>query len=146
MLKVSTKTTYAIKALIDLAKGAQEKPERLSAVAQRQRIPLPFLEQIFAKLKKAGLVLSIRGPQGGYQLAKPPHEVALSDIVIALEGPLQPVLCSQPENRSAQCHEVEGCLSRLICNELDGELFKILKKNTLGLLAGEAIRLQTRKI
>jgi Rrf2 family protein len=139
---MSTKSTYALKALIDLARFSSTKPERLSNIAERQQIPLPYLEQIFSKLKKAGLVEAIRGPQGGYKLSRPVNEISLADIVTVLEGPLQPVMCSHPEKRSSTCHDVEGCLSRIVCSELDGALHQILKKNTLGSLCGEANKLQ----
>ena len=142
MMKVSTKSTYAIKALIDLAQHAPDQPERLNVIAERQGIPLPYLEQIFSKLKKGGVVQSVRGPQGGYQLCKSPDDVSLADIVMILEGPIEPVMCSQPEKKSSTCHEVEGCVSRMVCNELDGALVTILKKNTLRNLCGEASRLK----
>jgi Rrf2 family protein len=142
MIKMSTKSTYALKALIDLARFSPTKPERLSNIAERQNIPLPYLEQIFSKLKKAGLVQAVRGPQGGYQLARSTENINLEDIVSTLEGPLQPLLCSQPEQRSSTCHDVEGCLSRLLCNELDGAVHLILKNNTLARLCGEADKLQ----
>jgi len=142
MIKMSTKSTYALKALIDLARFSSTKPERLSNIAARQRIPLPYLEQIFSKLKRAGLVQAMRGPQGGYKLSRPVNDISLADIVTSLEGPLEPILCSQPEMKSSTCHEVEGCLSRLVCNELDGAVHHILKKNTLGSLCGEANKIQ----
>ena len=140
MLKVSTKSTYAIRALTDLARQSVERPVRVSTIAERQGIPLPFLEQIFSKLRKAGLIEAVRGPQGGYKLSRTPDAITLAEIISVLEGPLEPVLCSMPENRSPQCHDVEGCVSRTLCNELDGALFGILEKNTLGSLVGQAER------
>jgi Rrf2 family cysteine metabolism transcriptional repressor len=146
MMKVSTKSTYAIKAMIDLAQSSRERPVRLPAIAERQGIPLPYLEQIFSRLKNAGLVQAIRGPQGGYQLSKDPHEITLAQVVTILEGPIEPVFCSQPQNRSDHCHDTEGCVSRIICNELDGAVFSILTQNTLGKLVGEAERLKSRPV
>jgi Rrf2 family protein len=146
MMKMSTKTTYAIRAMIDLARGTSDQPQHLSDIAGRQNIPLPYLEQIFSKLKKAGVVHAVRGPQGGYQLAKKAEDINLADIVSVLEGPLAPVLCSQPQNKSATCHEVDGCMSRLLCNELDGAVFEILSRNTLGTLRGEAERLSRHAV
>ena len=143
MMKMSTKSTYAVRALIQLARDGNNQPVRLSDIARRQIIPLPYLEQIFSKLRRAGLVQSVRGPQGGYTLAKEPTAISLHDIVTILEGPIDPVLCSMPENRSPNCHEVEGCLSRFLCNELDGELERVLSKNTLGSLVGQAQRIHT---
>ncbi len=134
MMKMSTKSTYAVRALIQLARDYKDVPICLSAIADRQSIPLPFLEQIFSKLRRAGLVLSVRGPQGGYKLAKDPASISLHDIITILEGPIDPVLCSMPENRTPNCHHVEGCMSRFLCNELDGELERVLSKNTLSSL------------
>ncbi len=142
MLKVSSKSSYAIRALIDLARNSRGLPARVGDIAQRQNIPLPFLEQIFSKLKKGGLVKSVRGPQGGYLLTKIPQEISLGNIVEVLEGPIEPVLCSQPQNRSEHCHDVDGCMSRFLCNELDGQLSRVLNRHTLGSLTGEAERLQ----
>lgn len=143
MMKVSTRSTYAIRALIHLGRQMNSDPVRLADIAERQRIPLPYLEQIFSKLKKAGLVQAVRGPQGGYRLSRNPADITLQDIIVTLEGPLKPVLCSMPENYSADCHKIEGCLSRLICNEIDGELNRILSKNTLESMCGEANRLHS---
>jgi Rrf2 family protein len=135
MIKVSSKSTYALRALMDLSQHADGTPIRLPEIADRQHIPLPFLEQIFSTLRKAGLVQAVRGPQGGYHLTKAPHEITLGDIITATEGPLEPVLCSMPENRTPNCHDVDGCVSRLLCCELDGALKEILARNTLASLA-----------
>jgi Rrf2 family protein len=146
MIKVSTRSTYAVRAMVDLARSSTSgHPERLGAIAERQQIPLPYLEQIFSKLKKAGLVQAVRGPQGGYLLNRSPDAITLGDIVTVLEGPLEPVLCSHPQNRHPQCHEVDGCASRAVCNELDGQLNQVLSRNTLATLAGETDRLKTNE-
>lgn len=146
MLKVSTRSTYAIRALVHLARLAGDSPIRLADIAELQNIPLPYLEQIFSKLKKAGLVQAVRGPQGGYRLMKHPSDISLANIIFILEGPQQPVLCSMPENFSANCHDVDGCASRSLCNELDGTLTSILSRHTLAGLCGEAERLNQPRI
>lgn len=138
MMKVSTRSTYAIRALIYLARQSPLIPLRLATIAEKQQIPLPYLAQIFSKLRKAGLVESIHGPQGGYRLTKSPEKISLSDIVFSLEGPLEPVLCSMPENKTPQCREVEGCVSRVVCNEIESELSRVLSRNTLAQLCGQA--------
>lgn len=146
MMKVSTKSTYAIKAMLDLARSGVSHPERLASIAERQEIPLPYLEQIFLKLKNAGLVQAVRGPQGGYQLSRNPNEITLADVVTILEGPMEPVLCSQPQNKSDHCHDTDGCVSRFICTELDGAVLQILSQNTIGKLMGEADRLKSQPV
>ena len=145
-MKVSTRSTYAIRALTDLGVRSQKGPVRLAEIARQQHIPLPYLEQIFYKLKKAGLVRAVRGPQGGYQLTKNPSDISLAEIITVLEGPLAPVLCSMPENYSPHCHEVDGCASRFLCSELDGELHRILAKNTVGMLCENMLRLVQKPI
>jgi Rrf2 family transcriptional regulator, cysteine metabolism repressor len=146
MMKVSTRSTYAIRALVYLGRNTSEGPVRLATIAEKQRIPLPYLEQIFSKLRRAHLVEAVRGPQGGYKLARVPGEISLADIIRSLEGPIEPVLCSMPENRAPDCHDVDGCISRHICSELDGELTRVLTRNTLKTLCGEADRLQRSTI
>ena len=136
MLKMSTRSTYALKALAYMARRDMSQPTRLSAVAEDEKIPQPYLEQIFSKLKKAGVIQAVRGPEGGYRLNRPPEQISLADIVTVLEGPLEPALCSFPENRNDHCHESGDCLSRQICNELDGAIFKTLSNSTLGSLCG----------
>ena len=88
-MKLSTRCRYATLALFDLAYHAGEDPTQVRQIAERQSIPLRFLEQIFQDLKRAKLVEGKRGRKGGYQLARDPHEISLGDIVRATEGPLE---------------------------------------------------------
>jgi Rrf2 family iron-sulfur cluster assembly transcriptional regulator len=100
MLKVSNKGRYAVRALFDLAFHRDERPAQLRDIAERQRIPLRFLEQIFQDLKRARLVDSKRGPRGGYQLARPAGEIRVGDALRALEGPIALVAESSPSEPS----------------------------------------------
>ena len=84
-MKLSTKGRYAMVALADLAMQPAGAPTSLAALAQRQDISLPYLEQLFVKLRRAGLVESVRGPGGGYRLAHPPSEVRVSDVLEAVD-------------------------------------------------------------
>ena len=138
MMKVSTRSTYAIRALLSLTRSEAKETVTLGRIAETQKIPLPYLVQIFSRLRKAGLVEAVRGPQGGYRLSRSPKDISLAQIINALEGPVQPVLCTMPENRSADCHEVDGCVSRLLCCEIDGALNQILSNKTLASLSGAA--------
>ena len=87
-MKLSNKGRYGVKAIFDIAFHSRGKATQIKAIAERQSIPARFLEQIFQDLKKAGLVTSKRGPRGGYQLAMPPDEIRVGDIIRALEGPV----------------------------------------------------------
>ncbi len=90
MLKVSNKGRYAVRALFDLAFHREAQPAQLRDVAERQRIPLRFLEQIFQDLKRARLVDSKRGPRGGYRLARGAEQIRVGDVLRALDGPIAP--------------------------------------------------------
>ncbi len=138
MLKISTKSTYAIRALLHITRYGNNKAIKIQEISEKENIPLPYLEQIFAKLKKSGLVRALRGPQGGILLYKNPDDISLSDIVVALEGPINPVLCSIPDKQTPTCHHVDGCESRMICCELDGAIIQILRKHTIGSLSRKA--------
>lgn len=135
MLKISTKSTYAIRALLHITRRENSKAVKLQEISDQENIPLPYLEQIFSKLKKAGLVQALRGPQGGVLLSRNPDEISLADIVVALEGPINPVLCSIPDKRTPNCHQESGCESRIICCELDGAIIQILRKYSIASLS-----------
>lgn len=87
-MKVSQRVTYGIMAAVDLAMNAKEVPVQSRAIARRQAIPVRFLEQVLNSMKKAGLVDSLRGAQGGYMLTKEPSALSVADILEALDGPV----------------------------------------------------------
>lgn len=87
-MKLSNKSRYGVRAVFDIAFHNEGRSAQIKDIAERQAIPPRFLEQIFQDLKRAGLVASRRGPRGGYQLARPPTEIRLGDVVRALEGPI----------------------------------------------------------
>jgi Rrf2 family protein len=98
-MKVSQKATYGIMAALDLTLQNGTAPVQARAIAKRQAIPLRFLEQVLHAMKKAGLVDSLRGAQGGYTLSKKPAEVSLASIVEALDGPLSAATAKGPAAR-----------------------------------------------
>ena len=93
-MQLSTRGRYAVMAMTELAgrEGARAVP--LASIAERQQISLAYLEQLFARLRRRGLVLSVRGPGGGYRLAKPAGELSVAEVVIAVDEPLRAVRCS----------------------------------------------------
>jgi Rrf2 family iron-sulfur cluster assembly transcriptional regulator len=90
---LSTKGRYAVMAMVDLAAQKTSGPVTLAAIAERQEIPLAYLEQIFAKLKRAGIVSSVRGPGGGYKLGKPVDMLTIAEIVLASEESIKMTRC-----------------------------------------------------
>jgi Rrf2 family transcriptional regulator, iron-sulfur cluster assembly transcription factor len=100
---LSTKGRYSVMAMVDLATQPQDKPVGLAAIAERQEIPLAYLEQIFARLKKAGLVKSVRGPGGGYTLGKLATEMNVAEIMVAADEPIKMTRCDE--------HSHQGCMA-----------------------------------
>jgi len=107
-MKISTKGRYGLRAFIDLARYSEEGPVSINSIAQRQHLSEGYLEQLMAKLKKAGLVKSLRGSSGGYTLAKDASEVSVGDVLRALEGDMELVAC-------AAFHEAEPCGLQQTC-------------------------------
>ncbi len=103
-MMLGTKARYAVMAMVELARCEERKPVSLSDLAMRQEIPLPYLEQIFAKLRRNGLVQAVRGPGGGYLLARPCEEIWVSDIILAVEETLKMTRCNG--------HSAAGCMAR----------------------------------
>jgi Rrf2 family iron-sulfur cluster assembly transcriptional regulator len=93
-MRLSTKGRYAVMAMTDLARREGEKAVALAEIAARQDISLAYLEQLFARLRRKGLVVSARGPGGGYRLARSPAETSIADIVLAVDEPLRATRCS----------------------------------------------------
>lgn len=113
-MKLSTKGRYGLRAVLDLAENGREEAVALSSVAERQEISISYLEQLVAKLKKAGIVNSIRGAQGGYFLAKKPEEISVGDILRALEGDLNPVDCPEIVGNSSPCSGADLCVTKYV--------------------------------
>jgi len=96
-MRVSAKVDYALRAGAELAAAAADRPQKGERIAQAQKIPLKFLENILLDLRHAGLVQSQRGAEGGYWLARPPEEISLADVIRAVEGPIANVRGERPE-------------------------------------------------
>jgi Rrf2 family protein len=112
-VKLSNKSRYGVQAVFDIAFHAEGRAAQIKEIADRQSIPPRFLEQIFQDLKRAGLVASRRGPRGGYQLARPPSEIRLGDIVRALEGPIDLVPDGEGESRRVAAGVIDAAFVEL---------------------------------
>ena len=119
-MKLSTKGRYGLQAMIDLADYSEEMPQSIACIAARQSISDSYLEQLMAKLKKAGLITSIRGAQGGYVLAKPSKEISVGDILRALED-LSPVNCVGLKGEQA-CGGSDTCVTRNVWKRIDDSI------------------------
>jgi Rrf2 family cysteine metabolism transcriptional repressor len=108
MLRVSSKGRYGVKAVYELALRYGGAPVAVSVLARAQNLPDPYLEQLMPLLKRAGIVEGMRGPQGGYMLAKPPSEITVGDVVRAVEGPIAIADCTSED--PSICPEVSRCV------------------------------------
>lgn len=121
-MKLSTKGRYGLRAVLDLALRTEEDAVALSQIAERQGISMNYLEQLIAKLKKSGIVNGIRGAQGGYVLAKPAEEISVGDILRALEGDLNPVVCSEVNNGSSPCQNSDSCVTKYVWKRISDSI------------------------
>jgi len=127
-MKISTRARYGTRALLDLAIHKDEAPISLKDIAQRQQISLQYLEHLITPLIAAGIVRSVRGPKGGISLAKPPKQIALSEIFQLLEGSTAPVECIDNPNL---CSRSESCVTRDIWEEMKNAMNGVLENTTL---------------
>lgn len=117
-MKLSTRGRYGLKAIIDLAANSKEGNVVLKNIAERQGISENYLEQLFAVLKKAKIIKSVRGSQGGYYLAHDPENITVGDILRALEGSLAPTDCVSGNCDTRHCGNQELCVSRSVWEKI----------------------------
>jgi len=123
-MKLTTKGRYAVTAMIDLSLHDDKGPVSLLEISDRQNISLSYLEQLFSKLRKQGLVQSIRGPGGGYSLSRRPDEIALSNIILAVDEKLDVTSCG---NSAAGCNDdKERCLTHNLWMDLSNRIQSFL--------------------
>lgn len=125
-MRLTTKSRYGTRLILDLALNAQTDPVRLSEISKRQGISLKYLEKLIRKLRKAGYVKSMRGPYGGYMLAKPTKEISVGDIVKVLEGSDSITGCAESDNVCGICNRAGECLTRWIWVETSTAMFEKL--------------------
>ena len=129
-MRLSTKGRYGLRAMLDLAIHKDEGPSAIYLVAEREGISDRYLEQIMTALKRAGLVKSIRGPQGGYVLTREPGELTVGQIIRALEGPIAPVDCVSEEHPE-QCQRADRCITRLLWAKVRDSIAGVLDSYSL---------------
>jgi Rrf2 family protein len=142
-MKLSTKGRYGLRAVLDLAVHANEEAVALSQIADRQDISINYLEQLIAKLKKAGIVKGIRGAQGGYMLAVPAEEISVGAILRALEGDLNPVDCSEVNNGDGICTNSDSCVTKYVWKRISDSINEAVDTIKLSELVAESKKVQT---
>ena len=134
-MKLSTRTRYGIRAILELAENHGAGPIQIKLIAKRQDISVKYLEQLMSMLKAAELIKSIRGSKGGYVLAKPPNQIKLSDCFKALEGPVITAECIEDKN---YCVRTADCVARQLWTEVQNAIMNVLDSMTLQDLVDKA--------
>jgi Rrf2 family iron-sulfur cluster assembly transcriptional regulator len=159
-VRLSTKGRYAVMAMVDLAQHGGEGPVALAEIAERQEISLSYLEQLFAMLRKAGLVKSVRGPGGGYLLAHDRSEIRIADVIVAVDEPIRATRCAPGAPIGCRGNRTR-CLTHDLWEELGNQIHLYLSSVSLadvcehrvlgtsgraacGKLAGAAAAVETR--
>lgn len=132
-MKLTTKGRYAVTAMLDLALFQERGAVTLADIAKRQQISLAYLEQLFGRLRRKGLVESIRGPGGGYHLAKSDHEIRVSDIIAAVNEPISTTICGGEAANRCKGENV-ACLTHDLWEALGAEIQQFLSGVTLATL------------
>ncbi len=136
-MRLTTKGRFAVTAMLDLALLEAEKPVTLAGISERQDISLSYLEQLFSRLRKQGLVMSVRGPGGGYRIAKPHQDISVSDIITAVDEQIDATQCGGNEN----CHEDGPCMTHDLWASLNQKILDYLSGVTLA----DMVRMQLAK-
>lgn len=136
-MKLPTKTTYGVRAMCDLALHFGQGPVSAAEISKREDISLDYLEQLLNRLKKNGLITAIRGPKGGYTLARKADKIKISDIFEALGNEIAPVFCLS-DDKSKKCNRLDRCVSRVLWKQLSDKIREVLDGTSLKDLCREA--------
>lgn len=126
-MRLTTKGRFAVTAMIDLALRQDKGPVTLAGISERQEISLSYLEQLFGKLRRHKLVSSVRGPGGGYCLAKGLEDVSVADIIRAVDEPLDATNCGGKRN----CHDEHPCMTHMLWTSLNQKMYEYLSSVSL---------------
>ena len=137
-MKLSTKGRYAVMAMVDMAIQSDGCPVALADVAARQEISLPYLEQLFGKLRRGGLVKSVRGPGGGYLLSRDSDEVRVADIILAVDEPIKATRCSNGSPEGCKSNK-SRCLTHDLWEELGNQIYNYLSSVSLADVAHKRV-------
>ena len=132
-MRFTTKGLFAVTAMIDLALRCSKGPVTLAGISERQEISLSYLEQLFGKLRRRGLVDSVRGPGGGYCLARPLAEITVAEIICAVDEPLDTTQCGGKEN----CRDEDRCMTHDLWSTLNRKIHDYLSSVTLAELVSK---------
>jgi len=138
-MRFSSKSEYGVRVLVSLARTYGQGPVPLSEIARAERMPLPYLEQIMGTLRRAGLVVSRQGVKGGFELARAPSGVRMSEVVLGLEGDVGPMLCATGDATGQLLCDMQGsCTSQVLWQRIRRSILDVLESTTLDELVAPA--------
>jgi Rrf2 family iron-sulfur cluster assembly transcriptional regulator len=137
-MRLTTKGQYAVRAVVTLVLKANDRPVTLKEISEIEGISLHYLEQLFSKLRKGNIVKSIKGPGGGYVLARDPDEITVGDIIEMVEEPISPVACVDEGTDGVACTRSDVCTTRWVWAELGEKIKDFLGSVTVSDLCKEA--------
>jgi Rrf2 family transcriptional regulator, cysteine metabolism repressor len=139
-MKISTRGEYGVRAMVALAHHYGSGPVSITAVAKESSVPPAYLEQLIGPLRRAGLVESKRGAQGGYQLSRPPAAIRVGDVYRVMEGPVAPMDCVSEDPADQTCPLIDGCETRPVWMKLRDSITEALDSTTLEDLVNGSVR------
>lgn len=144
-MRLSTQSRYGVRAIFDIAYHSEGLDTQVKDISRRQGISQRYLEQIFQKLKKAGIVGSKRGPSGGYFLNKKPEDITVGEIIQITEGIINPVLCIDQEDKRRPCQRSGECVTQIIWGEAGNKLKEYFNSVTIKDLCNMAREMGLKK-
>ncbi len=144
-MNISTRGRYGLRALLEIAVHSQKKPVTIKDISEKQQMSVTYLEQILHRLKKAGLVKSIRGAKGGYVLAHPGDKITVNQVIQALDGPISISQCDLPKMREKSCIGPSACSSRILWKRLEDLIEGALSSVTLADLLNQTCELKVKR-
>lgn len=144
MLRLSKRGEYGVRAMFEISTNYGKGPITIREIAKRQDIPIPYLEQLLNRLRKGGLIKSVRGPGGGYILSRNPRNTSLGEVLTVLEGPVALSECLNPTVVYC-CSKIDACVTRILLKRLSEKINNFLEKITLKDLCEEDITLNNQR-
>lgn len=141
-MRITTQGEYGLRCIRALAKS--DIPITIKEVADAEKLSKPYVEQLFLKLRRAGIIKSLRGPKGGYVLAKSPSKISVSEIISSLEGDTFEIICERRAKGENRCIHVDECSLRSLWEILKERVDNLLDKVTLEMLEGEEREVERR--
>ena len=142
-MNISTRGRYGLRALLEIAVQPEKEPITIRDISEKQQMSVSYLEQILHRLKKAGIVKSIRGARGGYVLARGGDRITVSQVINALDGPISISYCDSPQLREKSCIGPSACVSRILWKKLEDLIEEALSSVTLADLKKEVLDLES---